>query len=370
MAVDEMGNYVPTEQQVLGGTVQMANIPSPTDIYSAQNIEQTVTNPVPRPNLDDPLGMYDYYMASPEITQAQQQYQSAFGQLTQAQQTARARRLAIEQNPLESMSNIVGQQARAGQLDALTQQALAENVGVAQSALASLKSTATDKFNIAQQQRSEMTNLIANNPGAGIKYTDSYEDGVKKAETYQTQQRVESIALQYPGAKINKTDDMATVTKKIDDYNRDQEKKAKKEAEEAKKDAYKDSLKQQLQALGSSTKGLSTNELEKKLKKLNKEALAEAKKLSDLKIKQIEADLANTYSLIGERGKGGGLTETEIKTKNENEAFKRMSTLPRGSDNKTNPNNWKPILNDWLEADMSATDFFAKFGQFINENDI
>jgi hypothetical protein len=281
---DEMGNFIPTQQQVLGGTVQstIENLPSPTDIYSAQNIEQTVNSPVPKPNLDDPLGMYDYYMASPEITQAQSQYQSAFGQLTEAQQTARARQLAIEQNPLEAMSNIVGQQSRAGQLDSITQQALAENVGVAQSALASLKSTATDKFNIAQQQRSEMTNLIANNPGAGIKYTDDYETGIKKAETYQTQQRVESIALQYPGAKISKTDDMATVTKKIDDYNKNQEKKAKKEAEEAKKDAYKDALKAQLQALGSSTKGLSKNELEKKLKKKNKEALAEAKKVADL----------------------------------------------------------------------------------------
>jgi cysteinyl-tRNA synthetase len=79
------------------------------------------------------------------------------------------------------------------------------------------------------------------NGKANISYGDSYEEALKKASKY-----------------------------------------AEEVAEEAKKDAYKDELKKALRDLGKSTSGLSRNELEKKLKKYNKEALAEAKKVSDL----------------------------------------------------------------------------------------
>lgn len=304
MSIDpNTGNYIPVEQEILGGTVQsnLATVSSPilptvdpSQVYSADNIQQATTSPVTKPDLSDPLGMYDYYMSSPEIQKAQQGYQTAFGDLTKARQTARARQLAIEQNPLESMSYITGQQSRAGQIDSLVTQALAENVNVAQSALTALKETAANKFQIAQSQRNELTNLIANNPGAGIAYTDNYEDAIKKAEVYQQQKQVESIALQYPDAKIKKTDSMEVVTKKIADYERKQEEKAKEDAEEAAKKAYKQSLKDQLIALGSSVKGLSKNELEKKLKKKNKEALDQAQKLADLEYKKVLKGLSDS----------------------------------------------------------------------------
>jgi hypothetical protein len=231
MALDEQGNYVATPQPT-------TTIPAPTaaDVYSSDNIAQAVTQPTAKLDLSDPLGIYDYYMKSPEMTAAQAQYQKDLAALGKTKATAASRQLAIEQNPLEGMQYIVGAQSRAGQLDAAQIAALSDALGVSQSALLAAKETAREKANIALEQRNQLTSLIT----------------------------------QYPGAKITYYDTMDSAAKKIEKYNKEQEKKA-----------YKDELKKQLISLGKSTKGLSTKELEKKLKKYNKEALAEAKSRSD-----------------------------------------------------------------------------------------
>lgn len=313
MALDEQGNYIPTPQAT-------TTIPAPTaaDVYSSDNIAQAVVQPTAKLDLSDPSGIYDYYMKGEDVTAKQSQYEKDLAALGKAKSTAASRQLAIEQNPLEGMQYIVGAQSRAGQLDAAQISALADAVGVSQSALLAAKETAREKANIAMEQRSQLTSLIT----------------------------------QYPGAKITYYDTIDSAAKKIEKYNKQKE-----------KDEYKDELKKQLISLGKSTKGLSTKELEKKLKKYNKEALSEAKSRSDqewnMKVAQFNKSMSDN-----------GLSQTEIKTKNENAIFGAISSLPRGTDNFTNPNDWKPLLDSWIGADMSATEFFDKFGQFINPRDI
>jgi len=314
MALDEQGNYVATPQP----TTTIPAAPTAADVYSSDNIAQAVTTPTAKLDLSDPLGIYDYYLKGADVTAAQSQYQKDLSALAKTKATAQSRQLAIEQNPLEGMQYIVGAQSRAGQLDAAQISAMSDALGVSQSALLAAKETARDKANIALEQRGQLTSLIT----------------------------------QYPGAKITYYDTIDSAAKKIEKYTEEQEKKA-----------YKDELKKQLISLGKSTKGLSTKELEKKLKKYNKNAIAQAESRAEqewnMKVAQFNKSMSD-----------GGLSDTEIKTKNENSIYSAISSLPRGTDGLTNPNDWKPLLNSWISSDMSATEFFDKFGQFIDPKDI
>jgi len=334
MAIDpNTGNYVPTDQNIIGGTVQqnLGSLLQPQQVYSAGNISQAVAQPVGKPDLSDPLGMYDYFMGSDQIKNAQSQYQDAFSQLTKANQTARARQLAIEQNPLESMSNIVGSQARAGQLDAQTIQALSENANVAQSALMALKQTAQDKFNIAKSQRDELTQLISSAPGAGISYTDTTEQAFAKLDKYQVAQ----------------------------------EEKVKKEAEEARSKAYKQALKEQLLSLGKSVKGLSTNELEKKLKKANKNAIKSAQQQAEIefnmKLEKHNMEMANIQSLMANRG-GSGRSGDDIKLQERMEAEEVLNQT-KGQDGFANPEAYLMLRSSYSGT---SSDFDSRYSAYLS----
>jgi len=75
---------------------------------------------------------------------------------------------------------------------------------------------------------------------------------------------------------------------------------------------------------------------------------------------------------------GGGLSDNDIKTANENTIFQAMQTAKNnrkkveGSnwDNYLNPDDWKPLFNNWVNSGMSALDFFTKFKDYINPDDI
>jgi len=243
--IDAQGNYVPEPIQKTEA-VPTLNI-DPSAVYSASNINQASTSPVAPPNLGDPMGLYDYYLNSGDIQGAQQSLKTINEQYNKARATSRAQQTAIENIPRESMSFIGTAQQRAGTLANQQLQALSESKMAQQSYIDTLQSKARDKFNIANQQRAQLQDLIAQTGGrAGISYTDTYEQAVKKADKYQ-------------------------------------EKKTKEEAEKAKKDAYKQSLKDTYTQLkGYAPKAMSTSELEKKVKKLSKGAVEEAKKLADL----------------------------------------------------------------------------------------
>jgi hypothetical protein len=251
-------------------------------VYSAPNIQQAVTNPVAKPNLSDPFGLYDHYMKSPEIQSATQNVQSIQQMINKSNQALRTTTSALEGQNDRAMGgtgasiNLIGKQVgRARDLTSRELSGLSENMLAAQSVLDSLRTDASNKYNIANQQRAQIQDLIAQTGGkAGISYADTYEQAIQKASKYT-------------------------------------EKKAKEEAEKAKSDAYKQSLKDMyLQLSGKPAKAMSTKELEKKVKGLSKSAQAEAKKMADLEYK---TKLAQYNKLVSGEGAGGGYTDQEIR---------------------------------------------------------
>ena len=217
----------------------LSQVNNPQAVYSAPNISQSVTNPVVRPNLSDPFGLYESYMNSADIQAARNSVNESNKELLGVRQTARTQNQAIG-NLAQSMNVIRGEQATAGDQANLRLQAAGENLTANQSLLDSLTNVATNKYNIALTERENLQKLIASAPGAKISYADSYETAVSKA----------------------------------DKYLKEQEK-------EAKKEAYKDELKKTALSLGLKIKG-STGDIENRLKKYYKEQGATKKELDAL----------------------------------------------------------------------------------------
>lgn len=238
---------------------------TPDTVYSADNVAQTLTNPAAKPDLSDPFGTYSFYMNSPEIQAAKAESQRVAEAINASRQGLRTTTTALQNQNEQAQGgtgasiNLIGRQVgKARELTSNELAALSENQMATQAYLDTLTQDASAKYNIAEQQRAQVQDLIRQTGGkAGISYADTYESAVAKADSY-----------------------------------------IKKQEKDAKKEAYKDSLKQQLLALGKNTKGLSTKELEKKLKKYNKNALAEAKKQADaewsMKVAQFNKSMSSS----------------------------------------------------------------------------
>lgn len=165
--------------------------------------------------------------------------------------------LNVYKNKTMGMNAIRGAQAAASDTAALPLQALGEQLGAKQAYLNTLTVDATNKFNIAKEQRDQLSSLISSTGGkAGISYTDTFESAVSKAEKY---------------------------------------------AEEKKKDDEKDAYKDALRSMGLKTSG-SRKELENRLIKYNKNAAAEIKRNSDL---QYNINLEQ-YNKLKEANSGSG----------------------------------------------------------------
>jgi len=221
--------------------------PSPSQVYSADNITQASTAPAPTYNMNDPMGIYDSIMNSPEITAAMTEMQKAQAEVDRIKAEGRQVQTMIEGNNEFSLNTLRGSQDLASRRTSDSLSIAADILGQKQSLLAALKDTAQDKFNIANAQRQEINQLIINNPGAGIKYGDTIEEAAGKIETYNKKVEAEQ-------------------TERL---------------KEEKKKAYKDELKATARSMGINTKGLSTKELEKKIAKKNKSALAQAQERAD-----------------------------------------------------------------------------------------
>jgi hypothetical protein len=151
------------------------------------------------------MGIYDYYLNTPEVLTAQQEYQKQQSALQEAQSRGRSQQAALEGN-LESMSRITGRQSRAGQLSNIELQSLAEQLNVSQSRLEALTSTAKERAQIAMSQRDQLTQLITQYPEAGVTYTDTVETASQKIAKANERNQAKQIALQYPKAGIKETD--------------------------------------------------------------------------------------------------------------------------------------------------------------------
>lgn len=269
--IDAQGNYVPDVTPVTTTNTPTATpvvtnmaVPTPRDIYSAQNIQQASMNPVAMPDLSNASAIYDFYLNGADVNTARTVAQADMAALAAAKATARNRQLAIEGNPLESQQFIVGQQARAGQLDDAKLAALADAAAVSSANYATAKQTASEKANVALSQRAEIVDYIKQNPNAKINFTDT----------------VESAA-----AKVKKYNDKVT---------KDADKKAKED--------YKKNLKATLMQLGISTKNanggsMNTKAMEKALTASYKSKADAEKLIESLKIKGMQADLKNSSNV-------------------------------------------------------------------------
>jgi len=217
--------------------------------YSADNITASVTNPLAPPNLNDPYGLQASIYAKSGVTEAQTPYLDAVAKLREFDQGSLNQQNTIE-SELNPLGVIRGEQADQARLRSSQRQGMAATADTLQSAYLAKKEVADQQYQVALNERATLTGLINSNPGAKITYSDT----------------------------------PTTAAAKIESYRVVQEKQAKKDAEEAKKDAYKSALKASLLDAGLKTKG-NTKELEKRLRKYNKSAVADAKKLADLEYK-------------------------------------------------------------------------------------
>lgn len=297
---------------------------TPQQVYSAGNIAQASTNPAPKPNYSDPFALRDYFMNTGDIVAARNAAKVANQDLLAARQTGRAQQQSLQELP-QALNVIRGEQAVAGQQQSLKEQALAENLLAAQSNYDTFAQEANARYGIAQEQRNQIQGLITSTKGkAGISYADTYETALQKAAKWEKKTIAEAAKL-------------------------------------AKKEAEKSTLKQLALTAGISTKGKNVKAIRSALEKKAKKDSDLNDQMNNLKLTAAQLDIANTKSIIANRGSEGEVSSTEAKTANENYIFDSLNKASKGSDGFVDPTIWKGALKDWTDAGGSYSEFVSKF---------
>lgn len=119
------------------------------------------------------------------------------------------------------MNVIRGEQNTLAETNALQRAGIARELQAKQSYLDTLMGMAKDKYAIAQGERANLQTLIAKTGGnAGISYTDTYEEALKKATKWQEK---EDIKNQAKSLGINtKGLSSKEISNKISNYNKKQ----------------------------------------------------------------------------------------------------------------------------------------------------
>lgn len=288
----------------------------PNAVLSADNINQTITAPVPAP--DDLLGIRSYLFDTLGVNKAQSDYEAARKAAMDAQSQLNTENLQLRGRPV-SVAKFTG---TIGQNTMVKSQNISNLQDAAQLALESFnarRANALEQFSIRESEVKDKRSLQVQYPGSGIRVTDSYDE----------------------------------VGKKLAKYKKDQE-----------KEVYKKTLKAKAMELGLKTSG-SSKSLEKRISKFNKSALDDAKKKSDLELERLRIDIENTKSQISNRG---GASESDVKAANENYVFNRLSSATRGKDGFVDPSVWKTALTEWQDAGGTTTEFLAKFGGKVDSD--
>lgn len=227
--------------------------------YSAGNITNTLTNPATPPDYSDPMGFRSRLEQETGLTDVRNRSMAAVDQIRKFDQSSLANQNYLENQTLK-MGVITGQQASQARLRGQERTSIVDEAEAVQDLLLAKQQEVQDRYATYEETRNTLTQLILNNPGAKIKYTDTMESAAGKLEKY---------------------------------------------AKDAKKEAYKDSLKAIALEYGIKTKGKSTKALEKAIGKVKKSALKRAQQESDLKLEGLKLEIANTKSIIANRGKSG-----------------------------------------------------------------
>lgn len=287
--------------------------------YSAQNLNSIVTNPVAPPDYSDPLGYRARLEAELGVTDIRNKSLATIDQLRKFDQSSLANQNYLENQTLK-MGVITGQQASQARLRAQERGTLVDEAQATQDLLLAKQQEVQDRYAIYEENRNMLTQLILNNPGAKIKYTDTPETASSKLEAY---------------------------------------------AKKAKKEAYKDSLKAMALQMGIKTKGKSTKSLEKAISKVNSKALKAAQQESELKLEGLRLDIANTKSIIANRGKGDGKEE-----KATFEDFLYTANSRQGADGKLDPIDYNNLKAKWVLQGGASRTFDQTFGGYVNQGRI
>lgn len=238
--------------------VNPAYQPQASQVYSPTNVQQTMTSPAQAPNYADPFALRDYFYNSPDVVAARNEVKNLTNTLN-AFDTSQNQQQNYLENQTVAMPVITGEQANQARLGATQREALSRELLAKQSFLDSATTEANAKYQVALGQRDQLQSLITQTSGkAGISYADSYETALKKADKYVTKQ-------------------------------------AEEQAKEARKQAEKDMLRQlYLQEFGKlPKKGMSTNDISKKLGKSKSEQKAFQKQLDQLELETRKTALAS-----------------------------------------------------------------------------
>lgn len=236
--------------------------------YSASNMQSAVTNPTAAPNLADPYGLQNSIYANNGVDAAQQAYLAEVDKLRKFDTGTVGQQVSISEE-LNPMSVIRGEQSTALGQRSLARTGFADTANAVRDLYLAKKDIADRQYSTAKEQRDQLTNLIVQNPGAGITYADTIDSAAAKMNSFRISE----------------------------------ESKVKKEAEQAKKDSEKSAFKDALRSLGLKTSG-SYKELEKRLTKANKEAVSLAKSRSDqeynMKIAQFNKSMSGGSGKVSE----------------------------------------------------------------------
>jgi len=268
---DAWGNYGnsmnPNEYEKI-----LTGFKSTTDPYSASNVEQSTTNPVQQPDYSDPLNMRGRIQDELGIPQLKEELTGIKDKLTGFDQDTRTQGQAIEGRQV-SMSKIAGIKDQAMRQRALGRVAIAEELQAKADLYAAQLQESQFRFGVAMDERGKLQQMMLQAPGAGIKFTDSYENAVGK----------------------------------INDWQQEEEEKAR---ERAKKDAFDQMF---MAEFGYDRGKLSRKEARKKLKKRMGSSKAYEKQMRDLEIAIKRKSLAKPYYKSSGSSSGGKNDDAEYK---------------------------------------------------------
>lgn len=282
--------------------------------YSGQNVVNAVAGGTTPYNYDDPYGAMtaiEQRLGLGEATTAEQEAQAG---LLGFQDTTRAQINALRANRNLSTGLEAGFEAQRTREATQQEQVLSNQLALAQNKRLALESKVAQEYDVYNQERSQRESIMLQAIQAGAKNVNM---GMSTAELTSA-------------------------------YTKASEEKAKQE----KKDAYRSDLKEILRSLGKSPGKMNIGEMEDWLSKNNKNALAEAKKVSDLEYQTKLAALNKAKS-----GSGAGDKELQKElAKFNSEATKLRSKIVEKKEGWNWGTAWQTMKNQYPDVPNEAID--------------
>jgi len=190
--------------------------------YSQANMLGAMKQPMGAPDYSDPLRLRTQIMDDVGLTDAKNRVIGLKGSVQKYADTTRARGLDLSNNQV-SLNKIVGRQ----RTDVEARQGGAIDLDRQYQSAVDLYSAKNDEYNtrfgIAMNQRGDMQQLMVKYPGAGIKWTDNWEEAVKAGAKWQ---KKEDRKAEKRAEKSRRKAEKRAEKRAIRSYNRTHSKKS------------------------------------------------------------------------------------------------------------------------------------------------